>query len=263
MHSEEYRTIGVIYGIHPDEEKSLTFYKNLQGTLSKSKSMVSGLVEVIIGNELAYQQGGLRYSKDGVNLNLAFPGNPDSPIYEERRATELVEWAKKFDLVLDIHGTPLDNSDCLIVHPEANLTLRGIASYLGYANVLTPTRGTIADTLPNVASIELSPNTMTTPSAIRHLIFSLARGAQYVESFAPPYRYRWFETTAVLPREEAMTVHPHTIQPFTPLPPEVIDHFALDPQSRAYLWSAEKGHPEIIRPIRDPWQTRAEQRVAA
>lgn len=261
MTARKLRRVGVVCGIHPDEEKSITFYENLQDTISKNKSMLRGQVEVIIGNELAYEQGGLRYSKGGVNLNLAFPGNASSAIYEERRAAELVRWAQKFDLVLDIHGTLLNNSDCLIVHPEANLTLRGIAAFLGYTKVLTSMRGTIADSLSHVASLELSPNTTTTPSTIRQLIFRLAHGAQYVESFELPYQ--WFESTAVLPREEAMAVHPHTIQPFAPLPREVIDHFTLDPQSHAYTWSAEKGHPEIIRPIHDPWLTRAEQRSAA
>jgi len=47
-----------------------------------------------------------------ANLNRSAPGNSKSPIYEKRRAAEIMIKAKKFQYVIDLHGA---NSSCGIV----------------------------------------------------------------------------------------------------------------------------------------------------
>lgn len=57
--------------------------------------------EGIIGNPKAFEKK-VRYVD--TNLNRSAPGNKNSKSYEDRRAFEIMEIAKKFDYVIDIHG---------------------------------------------------------------------------------------------------------------------------------------------------------------
>jgi len=56
----------------------------------------------IIANEKAYKENKRFIEKD---LNRSAPGNISSIIYEEKRAAEIIQMAKDYDFVIDIHGT--------------------------------------------------------------------------------------------------------------------------------------------------------------
>lgn len=246
------RKIGIVCCIHPDEEKSREVYEHLHRTVQSYPD-----IEVILGNPLAYEQG-RRFSEGGVNLNLAFPGNPDSPIYEERRAAELVKWAAKFDIVLDIHGSI--EEDHLWLHPEANLTLRGLARYLGMNKIVVVRKGTMTAAVSHTATIELAPDTTITPRRIKTVADDLALGAQWVEDTKNPYQ--WYEHLYDLPQEEGTRVLPDSLPSFTPLPPRVIEHFGLHPQAYSLGWSRKAGWIEAGIRIEDPWHTQARERRA-
>lgn len=87
----------------------------------------------IVGNPEALKQE-KRFTE--VDLNRSAPGDPNSPLYEERRAAELVETAQEYDMIVDIHGTV---SPCglvkIIPKPSVeNLTLAALFPDL--ANVI-------------------------------------------------------------------------------------------------------------------------------
>lgn len=56
----------------------------------------------IVGNPEALKQK-KRFTE--ADLNRSAPGDPNSLLYEERRAAELIEVAKGYDMIVDIHGT--------------------------------------------------------------------------------------------------------------------------------------------------------------
>lgn len=244
--------------MHPDEEKSREVYEYFD---ARRPSIANPRVQAIIGNERAYAEG-LRYTRGGANLNTVFPGDPNSPIYEERRAAELMRWARQFDVVLDIHGNGIEDYDCLMLRREANLTLRGLAYHLGFTKIITSSRTALSGALSHVALVELSPSTHLRPQDIYLTAYQLANGVQHWNGFPPPYE--WYEQLPDIPHAEAAAVHPAPIPPFAPLPSHVIDELDLVPDAHALGWTTENGlEPEVIRPIRDPWLSRAEQRVAA
>lgn len=245
------RRVGVVCCIHPDEEKSREAYEYFD---ARRPSIAKPRVEAIIGNERAYEEG-LRFTRDGVNLNTVFPGDPDSPIYEERRAAELVKWAKDFDIVLDVHGNGIEGYDCVLLNQKANLTLRGLAGHLGFTNIITSPRTALSGALPHVALIELSPNTHLRPETIYRTAYQLAKGVQHWNGFPPPYK--WYRHIRDIPHAEAVAVHPTPIPPFTPLPPHVVGKLGLVPDAHALGWTTENGlEPEVIGPSLDPWLTR-------
>lgn len=87
-----------ITATHGEEGFSIPVLKRLEATYPKN---VWGY-DWIVGNPEALKQG-QRFTK--VDLNRSAPGDLSSPVYEERRAAELVEIAQNYDMIVDIHGT--------------------------------------------------------------------------------------------------------------------------------------------------------------
>lgn len=77
--------------------------------------------EYVIANPQALEKG-VRFID--VDLNRSAPGNSDSKLYEARRAYEVLQECKKFDTVIDIHGTDARSGLFVIV---TNLTKENIA----------------------------------------------------------------------------------------------------------------------------------------
>lgn len=107
-----------IAATHGNEEFSVPVFERLEKKFDKIKYSY----DWIIGNPRAYEEK-VRFID--TDLNRAAPGNLESSLYEERRVAELLEIAKDYDQVIDIHGSL---SDCgvttLIPNPTAeNLEL--------------------------------------------------------------------------------------------------------------------------------------------
>lgn len=56
----------------------------------------------IIGNPRALAQG-TRFTE--ADLNRSAPGDPESPVYESRRAAEIIQLSKSYGRVIDLHGS--------------------------------------------------------------------------------------------------------------------------------------------------------------
>src|SRR5574344_1930263 len=87
-----------ITATHGNEQDGVKVMQQLEKELPKDKYGY----DWIIGNEKAYQKN-VRYIDQ--DLNRSAPGDSSSPVYEVRRAAELVKIANSYDVVIDIHGT--------------------------------------------------------------------------------------------------------------------------------------------------------------
>lgn len=107
-----------IAATHGDEGYAIPVLESLEKKYSRDEYSY----DWIIGNPKAFAVGKRFVDTD---MNRAAPGSQTSELYEERRVAEIIDIAKKYDVVIDIHGT---SSDCgvttLIPLPnEGNLEL--------------------------------------------------------------------------------------------------------------------------------------------
>lgn len=97
-----------ICATHGNEEFSIPVLKKIEKKYSKEKYNY----DWIIGNPKALEKG-TRFID--IDLNRNAPGKLNSKNYEEHRAAEIINIAKKFDLVIDIHGAKSDCGVCTII----------------------------------------------------------------------------------------------------------------------------------------------------
>lgn len=112
------RNILFITATHGNERDGVKVMQQLEQELPKEEYNY----DWIIGNEKAYARNE-RYTEQ--DLNRSAPGDIESPIYEMRRAAEIIEISKNFDIVIDLHGTKTDSGIVTIVpYPsKENITL--------------------------------------------------------------------------------------------------------------------------------------------
>lgn len=94
----------VVIATHGDEAFSLPIVK-------KIKKKFPNEFDYIIGNPRALKEN--RRFID-VDLNRVAPGKEKSPLYEEKRAREIIKESKNYSFVLDIHGT-ISSSDIFTI----------------------------------------------------------------------------------------------------------------------------------------------------
>lgn len=102
------RNILFITATHGNEQDGVKVMQRLEQELPSEEYCYSW----IIANEKAYARN-QRYSEQ--DLNRSAPGDSKSSVYEVRRAAEIIELSKKFDIVIDLHGTKTDSGIVTIV----------------------------------------------------------------------------------------------------------------------------------------------------
>ena len=90
------------------------------------------------------------------DLNRSFPGQSDDDNFEVRRAAELIEITKKYDVVLDFHNTTVADNDCSFVGESANPELYDISLFLGLNRVIKADYDCLNKYAPNCLSVEVS-----------------------------------------------------------------------------------------------------------
>lgn len=105
-----------IAATHGDEQVGVNALKELTSASS---------FDWMIGNVPA-QKKNVRYTQ--TDLNRAAPGDINSPVYETRRAAELIECSKQYRYTIDLHGAKNDCGMFLIVTKISKENLR-LASY--------------------------------------------------------------------------------------------------------------------------------------
>ncbi len=110
-----------------------------------------------ISNPKALEKGVRFTQKD---LNRSGPGNPKSKYYEERRAKKMIDLAKKYKTVIDVHGT-VSTTGCFIILSDPNWQNIELSKKFNVQNVvlwpsLMPT-GPLSQFIPNSLEIECGP----------------------------------------------------------------------------------------------------------
>lgn len=136
----------VIGGMHGNEPLGIELVKLLQNKPIEN-------VDAIIANEEALIANA-RFT--GQDLNRLFPGNKASEAYEPKRASELTELCKQYDVVLDFHNTYCPDNDCGFVGEAALRSLYDVASYLCLNRVIVADYDCINKYAPNCLSVEIS-----------------------------------------------------------------------------------------------------------
>lgn len=111
----------LVVGTHGDEPIGPALLKNLS-----DQSELRTLFESVVGNPKALAQN-KRFTE--ADLNRVAPGDPDSQLYEVRRASEIVALFKQFDYVIDFHETKA-NDRIVIIIPR--LTRESLALALAF-----------------------------------------------------------------------------------------------------------------------------------
>jgi len=148
----------ILSATHGDEDFSIPIINKLKQTFK---------FDWIISNPRALKLNKRFYQSD---LNRSGPGNLSSKKYEVRRAFELINIAKKYDYVIDIHGT-LSNTGVFIILPDPNWENIELAKKFDIKNIvlwpsLKPT-GPLTQFIPNSLEIECGPKNL--PKTAREL----------------------------------------------------------------------------------------------
>lgn len=119
-------------------------------------------------NFQAFKIGQRFYQKD---LNRSGPGNPKSPIYEERLAYRLIKKYSQYPTIIDIHGSTADCGIFALLSEPSTQNIE-LAQKLDVSNVvlwpsMRPTDAPLTQFIPNSLEIECGPK--DSPAAAREL----------------------------------------------------------------------------------------------
>jgi hypothetical protein len=115
----------------------------------------------IIGNEPALRQG-VRFCD--ADLNRSAPGDKASPLYEKRRAAEIIALSQQYRYTIDIHGSIKNNGIFIIItNPsKENLYLASlftIAKIVIWPSLSPEQQGPLSEYVPCGLEIECGPKT--------------------------------------------------------------------------------------------------------
>lgn len=105
---EKENKILFIAATHGDEGFSLGVLRNIKKRYQKDQFGY----DTTVGNPRALKRN-IRFVE--ADLNNSAPGNPNSNVYEERRAAQLIELSNKYKFLIDIHGAVSDSGIVTII----------------------------------------------------------------------------------------------------------------------------------------------------
>ena len=136
----------VIGGMHGNETLGLKVVKLFQDNPVLE-------VDTLLANEQAIEAN-CRFV--GQDLNRSFPGDSKSDKYELKRASEILNTTRKYDVVLDFHNTYCPENDCGFVGETASDKLTNVAWVLGLDKVIVADYDCINKASNNCLSVEVS-----------------------------------------------------------------------------------------------------------
>lgn len=211
----------VIGGMHGNETLGLGVVK-----LFQSKPVLG--VDTLLANEQAIEAN-TRFV--GQDLNRSFPGDIEGKEYEPRRAAEILEKAKSYDVVLDFHNTYCSENDCGFVGDTASATLTDVAWVLGLDKVIVADYDCINKAANNCLSVEVSlDSTLNNAKLWYERITMLSRLEKFTtKSNIQRYRFVYRMTTE---DNERLKLDKQNLKAFQPLGRELAD--AMGVSSPAY-----------------------------
>jgi hypothetical protein len=135
----------IIGGLHGDENLGIDIVNLLRN------NPIEG-IDGIFGNPMATAVNSRYIDKD---LNRVFPGDVNGCL-EEIRAAQIMQIAKDYDYIIDIHNTTSPDNDCSFVGGNYNTETLQLSLALGLTKVIDATYDCINKYLPNCLSTEIS-----------------------------------------------------------------------------------------------------------
>ena len=176
-------TVKVWGGTHPDEKAALR--------------VVDSLVEQPIPNVTAgiANPGAHELDRRFVDTNLvgAFPGDPDAPEYEKRRAVEVLEQSAGYDIVIDLHNINGfgGNAACVDRNLGASPRILGFLAMLDIKHILLTDYDGIQKYVPNAFVLETVASGLGRKTdRLRHAIDRLANDSDLPD--ATPQDFEWY-----------------------------------------------------------------------
>lgn len=136
----------VIGGMHGNEPLGIELVQRLR------QSPINN-IDTALANEPAIKAK-TRFTN--TDLNRSFPGQPQSSLYEQWRANQLLKLCAAYDFVLDFHNTHCPNNDCTFIGEEADSKLYDLSAWLDLPRVIVADYDCINKYAPNCLSVEIS-----------------------------------------------------------------------------------------------------------
>jgi len=182
---------------HGDEGFSVPILQELDGEFP-------GQLSWLIANEEAFKRG-VRFTD--ADLNRSAPGEISSPRYELRRAAELLEVAKQYRFVIDLHGTTA-SSGIFVLVPNPTPHNMALAASLPISNVViwaarsSEQFGPLTQFLDCGVEIECGPkDSPLVWDGLRRILRTIITEGITLE----PSRYqRWFRVYGMMPKGALM-----------------------------------------------------------
>ncbi len=125
-----------------------------------------------------------------TDIQTLFPGDPNSRDYESKRAAEIIELCKKYELVLDFHNTNCPNNDCSFVGESTKDITAAVSSFLGLKRTVVVDYNCLNKYAPNCISIEISINSKRNNYDMWYRrIIMLSKAKSFKSKYIKKYRY--------------------------------------------------------------------------
>ena len=176
------KDILIIAATHGDEPISVEVVRELETDRND--------FDWIIGNPKALETGERYCEKD---LNRSAPGNKESSVFEERRATEILEKSRRYLYTIDIHGTIKDTGVFIIITrpSEQNLKLASlfdIPRIVIWPSIAEEQKGPLSEYFP--CGLEIECGRKDDPKIKQQLKTSLTN---FLDSYKENERGDWQE----------------------------------------------------------------------
>lgn len=185
---------------HGNETAPLEAIKNVIKKYGEEK--FNNECEYVIANPKALE-GGVRFIE--TDLNRIYPGDINGETYEERRAAEILEYAKNFKYVIDIHTT-ISGNDIFTIVTKDTKNNNELASKLSpkkiiiWESISGRKTGPVTSFLDNSCEIECS---VSYPDYMKDLEESIISAINILNNIEE--EKEWYRVVGSLSEEEGKT----------------------------------------------------------
>jgi hypothetical protein len=178
-----------------------------------------------------------------VNPATAYPGLPESPLYEHHRPIHTIRDSQAWDVLIDPHDRPDSHGEYVTLSRTSKPELLGIAAYLGIRNVLVvpPSAKVITNYIEHAVTVEMTrgggrKEVNINVARLRHCLAHLA-----VSEALPlydPMEFDYYNTVTEIPDYKARKLELDRfgrLEPFQPLPTEAAERLELDSSQNDFV----------------------------
>lgn len=180
-------------------------------------------IDVLLANQQAIEK---RTRFVEVDLNRSFPGDAKSASYEVKRAAEIVELCKQYDLVLDFHNTHCPDNDCGFVGQTAEESLYGVAWQLGLKRIIIADYDCLNKYAPNCLSVEVSLSSELNRAGLWYEMIKSVGSLSNFEASSRLERFR-FVYRITLEDKQALGLEKRDLKAFEAIDAQLAEQFGL------------------------------------